>query len=345
MLTLGLSLGVVTTAFGLLAGSLGEAGASPEARVVLFQTEMVDGRESRARWPYAAVGLLREQAQSFEAIATYTTGTVNLAAGDEVVRADVEFVSPEYFDVAGVVPAAGRTFARASSEVAGAPAEVVIGHALWQRSFGGSPAAIGRTLRVSRIPLTIVGVMPEGFRGLTARAAIWVPHTVAPAISFDGDQFGASEASCRLRFHTQTGGVTLTAQSPLNNVVRVAIQALAATLGGTQSLHTNGYDEALSLPTREAATLALRTQQLVAYESGIANTVDPLAGSYFVEWLTDELERRRAGPDGAHRGTRRRREGDRGRVPARGDRAQRVRAPDARGVRRNDDRRREPVHR
>jgi methylmalonyl-CoA mutase N-terminal domain/subunit len=105
------------------------------------------------------------------------------------------------------------------------------------------------------------------------------------------EQFGAADAGCRLRFHTQTGGVTLTAQSPLNNVVRVTIQALAATLGGTQSLHTNGYDEALSLPTRQAATLALRTQQLVAYESGIANTVDPLAGSYFVEWLTDELER------------------------------------------------------
>jgi methylmalonyl-CoA mutase N-terminal domain/subunit len=105
------------------------------------------------------------------------------------------------------------------------------------------------------------------------------------------EKFGAADVSCRLRFHTQTGGVTLTAQSPLNNVVRVTIQALAATLGGTQSLHTNGYDEALSLPTREAATLALRTQQLVAYESGIANTVDPLAGSYFVEWLTDELER------------------------------------------------------
>jgi methylmalonyl-CoA mutase N-terminal domain/subunit len=106
------------------------------------------------------------------------------------------------------------------------------------------------------------------------------------------ERFKAGDASCRLRFHTQTGGVTLTAQSPLNNVVRVAIQALAATLGGTQSLHTNGYDEALSLPTREAATLALRTQQVVAHESGIANTVDPLAGSYFVEWLTDELEQR-----------------------------------------------------
>jgi methylmalonyl-CoA mutase N-terminal domain/subunit len=95
-----------------------------------------------------------------------------------------------------------------------------------------------------------------------------------------------------MRFHTQTGGVTLTAQQPLNNVVRVTIQALAATLGGTQSLHTNGYDEALALPTAEAATLALRTQQIIAWESGIANTVDPLAGSYYVEALTNELEAR-----------------------------------------------------
>ncbi|MGQ0646239.1 MAG: acyl-CoA mutase large subunit family protein [Gemmatimonadaceae bacterium] len=106
------------------------------------------------------------------------------------------------------------------------------------------------------------------------------------------DRFGAEDASCRLRFHTQTGGVTLTAQQPLNNVVRVAVQTLAATLGGTQSLHTNGYDEALALPTTEAATLALRTQQIVGYESGATNTVDPLAGSFYVESLTDELERR-----------------------------------------------------
>ena len=108
------------------------------------------------------------------------------------------------------------------------------------------------------------------------------------------ERFGASDSSCRLRFHTQTGGVTLTAQQPLNNVVRVAVQALAATLGGTQSLHTNGYDEALALPTAEAATLALRTQQVLGYETGIANTVDPLAGSYYVEHLTSELERRAA---------------------------------------------------
>jgi methylmalonyl-CoA mutase N-terminal domain/subunit len=106
------------------------------------------------------------------------------------------------------------------------------------------------------------------------------------------DRFGASDASCRLRFHTQTGGVTLTAQQPLTNVVRVAVQTLAAVLGGTQSLHTNGYDEALALPTVDAATLALRTQQVVAYESGVAGTADPLAGSYYVEKLTTELEER-----------------------------------------------------
>lgn len=93
-----------------------------------------------------------------------------------------------------------------------------------------------------------------------------------------------------LRFHTQTGGSTLTAQQPLNNVARVTIQSLAAVLGGTQSLHTNGYDEALSLPTEEAARLALRTQQIVAFESGVADTADPLAGSFFVEALTNEME-------------------------------------------------------
>jgi methylmalonyl-CoA mutase N-terminal domain/subunit len=105
------------------------------------------------------------------------------------------------------------------------------------------------------------------------------------------ERFNASDASSRLRFHTQTGGVTLQAQQPLNNVVRVTVQALSAVLGGTQSLHTNGYDEALALPTAEAATLALRTQQIIANESGAALTVDPLAGSYYVEHLTNELER------------------------------------------------------
>ena len=104
-------------------------------------------------------------------------------------------------------------------------------------------------------------------------------------------ELGATdEKAMMLRFHTQTGGSTLTAQQPLNNVSRVTIQALAAVLGGTQSLHTNGYDEALSLPTEVAAQLALRTQQTIAYESGVTDTVDPLGGSYYVEALTDQLE-------------------------------------------------------
>jgi methylmalonyl-CoA mutase N-terminal domain/subunit len=105
------------------------------------------------------------------------------------------------------------------------------------------------------------------------------------------ERFGAGDATARLRFHTQTGGVTLQAQQPLTNVVRVTVQALAAVLGGTQSLHTNGYDEALALPTAESATLALRTQQVLGFESGVANVVDPLAGSWYVESLTDEIER------------------------------------------------------
>ncbi len=107
------------------------------------------------------------------------------------------------------------------------------------------------------------------------------------------ERFGArDERSWRLRFHTQTGGVTLTAQQPENNIVRVALQGFAAVCGGTQSLHTNGFDEALALPTERAARIALRTQQIIGYESGAADTVDPFAGSYFVEALTDEIERR-----------------------------------------------------
>jgi methylmalonyl-CoA mutase, N-terminal domain len=107
------------------------------------------------------------------------------------------------------------------------------------------------------------------------------------------ERFGAQDPkSMMLRFHTQTGGVTLTAQQPHNNIVRVALQAFAAVCGGTQSLHTNGFDEALALPTERAARIALRTQQIVAHESGAADTVDPFAGSYYVESLTAEIERR-----------------------------------------------------
>jgi methylmalonyl-CoA mutase N-terminal domain/subunit len=118
-----------------------------------------------------------------------------------------------------------------------------------------------------------------------AARRIWARHMK--------DEVGASDPrSWAMRFHTQTAGSTLTAQQPLNNIVRTTMQALAAVLGGTQSLHTNAYDEAIGLPTEDSALVALRTQQVLAHESGVANTVDPLAGSYFVEALTDELEDR-----------------------------------------------------
>ncbi|MFX1375338.1 MAG: methylmalonyl-CoA mutase [Promethearchaeota archaeon] len=116
-----------------------------------------------------------------------------------------------------------------------------------------------------------------------AARRIWAKHMK--------NKYGASKPeSLRLRFHTQTAGVSLTAQEPENNIVRVALQGLAAVLGGTQSLHTNSFDEALCLPTEKAAKIALRTQQIIAHESGVTDTVDPLAGSYYVEWLTNKME-------------------------------------------------------
>jgi methylmalonyl-CoA mutase N-terminal domain/subunit len=107
---------------------------------------------------------------------------------------------------------------------------------------------------------------------------------------FMKEKYNANDRSCWLRFHTQTAGCSLTAQQPHNNIIRVTIQALAGVLGGTQSLHTNSMDETHALPTEESVTIAVRTQQILAHESGVANTVDPLAGSYFVEKLTCELE-------------------------------------------------------
>jgi methylmalonyl-CoA mutase N-terminal domain/subunit len=147
------------------------------------------------------------------------------------------------------------------------------------------------------------------------------------------ERFAAkAEASKLLRFHTQTGGSTLTAQQPENNIVRVTVQALAAVLGGTQSLHTNGFDEALGLPTERAARIALRTQQIVGYESGVVDTPDPLAGSYFVESLTDEVERLAW----EHRATRDGRRGrcDRDRLPDGRDRAGGLRVHEVDGRRR-----------
>src|SRR3981189_1950024 len=128
-----------------------------------------------------------------------------------------------------------------------------------------------------------IGVFEESGKFRAARR-IWARYM--------RERYGAQqERSWKLRFHTQTAGVPLTAQQPELNIARTAIEALAAVLGGTQSLHTNAMDEVLGLPTDKAARIALRTQQLLAYESGAANTIDPLGGSYFIEALTDEMER------------------------------------------------------
>ena len=130
-----------------------------------------------------------------------------------------------------------------------------------------------------------------------------------------------------MRFHTQTAGVSLTAQQPLVNIVRTAIEALAGVLGGTQSLHTNSFDEALALPTEEAVRVALRTQQVIAHETGVTNTIDPLGGSYFVEALTDEMERRGLRVLRPHRRARRHGRGDQARLPAARDRRRLVPLP------------------
>ncbi len=152
--------------------------------------------------------------------------------------------------------------------------------------------------------------------------------------------------SAMLRFHTQTGGATLTAQQPQNNIVRTALEAMAAVLGGTQSLHTNSFDEALALPTERAVKIALRTQQVIGYETGVANVADPLGGSYYVESLTDELERlalRLTRPDrgdGRRRGARSRPASTRTQIH---DAA--FRDPAGHRVRRPGRRRRQPVRR
>jgi len=144
------------------------------------------------------------------------------------------------------------------------------------------PVYVFDTLRAS----SIVALMAR-----TARLLANQGKDSQEIIKIMKERFGAKNPkSMMLRFHTQTGGSTLTAQQPDNNIVRVTIQTLAAVLGGTQSLHTNSRDEALGLPTEDSVRIALRTQQIVAYESGVTNTVDPLAGSYFLESLTDKIE-------------------------------------------------------
>jgi putative ABC transport system permease protein len=186
VLTLALGLGAVVTSFGLLAGALGGPIGAGDEPLVLYLTEQADGREQRMRWPYAAVQHFRSAAQSYQHIATYTIGSQNLSGNGQSSRAEIEFVSPGYFDVTATQPMLGRVPLAEQTETPGSPAEIVLGHALWQRAFGGDASALGRTLIVSRETLTIVGVMPEGFRGLSGRAEAFVPHTMSPRVSYAG---------------------------------------------------------------------------------------------------------------------------------------------------------------
>jgi hypothetical protein len=185
VLTLALGLGAVVTSFALLAGALGASGVGHAAGpVVLYLTEQAGGREQRMRWPYAGVQHFRNAAKSYSHIATYTVAEQNLLVAGESARIDIELISPEYFDVIAVQPALGRGPISGPTEAPGVPAEVVLGHALWQRAFAGATTVLGQTITLSREPLTIVGVMPEGFRGLSGRADAFVPHTMSPRISY-----------------------------------------------------------------------------------------------------------------------------------------------------------------
>ncbi len=185
ILTLGLALGAVTSAFGLLYGSLDDGRFGGRDQVVLSLSEDVTGRHLRTRWPYAAIRVLREAASSSLArIASYTTGTVNVIGEREAARLDAEFVSRDYFAIARVDAALGRLPIAFPTEVAETPSEIAISDRLWRQAYGAAPDVLGRTIRVTRTPLTIVGVLPAGFAGLTGRADVWLAHTWAPSLSF-----------------------------------------------------------------------------------------------------------------------------------------------------------------
>ena len=200
------------------------------------------------------------------------------------------------------------------------------------RSRTGSPTSSGRSSAASTSTTSRRGSRSSSTR--TSTSSRRSPSTAPRAASGPRElreRYGAKNPrSWLMRFHTQTAGVSLTAQQPEVNIVRTAIEALAAVLGGTQSLHTNSFDEALALPTEDAVRIALRTQQVIAHETGVVNTIDPLGGSYFVEALTNRIEARGLRVLRPHRRARRRRRGDQGELlPAR-DRGRVVPLPAAR---------------
>jgi putative ABC transport system permease protein len=194
VLTLAVALGLVTTAVSLLVGSVSANGlGAGQDAVVLYMTERVDGRDVRMRWPYAAIVLARTRSTSFDQIASYTTATVNLSgAGSDSERVDIELASPEYLEILGVAPALGRPYAAAPDERIPGPDEILLSDRLWRLRFAATPDVIGRTVRVSGRPVTVVGVLPPGFRGLSGRADVLAPHSLAPVLTFS-DYFTSAE--------------------------------------------------------------------------------------------------------------------------------------------------------
>ena len=188
VLTLTVALGLVTTAVGLLLGAVSGIGpVTAPSSVVLYLTERVDGRDQRMRWPYAAIELVRSRSQSFERIASYTTAAVNLSgATTGGSRIDIELVSPNYLDIIGVAPALGRAYSPTNDARVPGPDEILISDRLWRQSFGAAPDVLGRSIRLSRRPVTVVGVLPPGFSGLSGRADVLAPHSLAPVITFSG---------------------------------------------------------------------------------------------------------------------------------------------------------------
>jgi predicted permease len=257
VLTLALGLGAVVTSFALLAGALGASGVGHAADpVVLYLTEQAGGRQQRMRWPYAGVQHLRNAAKSYSHIATYTVAEQNLIAGGESSRLDIELVSPEYFDVTAIQPMLGRGPISGQTETPGTPAEIVLGHALWQRAFAGSASALGQTITLSREPLTIVGVMPEGFRGLSGRAEAFVPHTMSPRISYA--RYFTSEDYFHNVIATVKPGVDRgQAESELKLIVaRMAADVPSRSEGATDR---GGLVVALSDARRDASVVRART--------------------------------------------------------------------------------------
>ena len=228
ILTLGLALGAVTTAFGLLYGSFDDGRFGGRDQVVLSLTEDVKGRQARTRWPYSAIRALRDAAPSSLArIASYTIGPVNVTGEHEAARLDAEFVSRDYFAITRVDAAIGRLPTAFPTEVAETPAEVAISDRLWRRVYGGESNVLGRTIRISRTPLTIVGVLPAGFAGLSGRADVWVAHTWAPTLTFSG-YFTSDEYFHNVIAALRTGATIEQAQSELAVIGARIAQAVPA---------------------------------------------------------------------------------------------------------------------